>query len=117
VTGFDNWKKGLEKFKSHEYTKSHREAMEKYHASKEPQVNSQLDLQWKRSQSERRIAFIKILSSIRYLLRQGQAIRGHDDEEGNFMQLLKLRSDDVKELHDFLQVENRRYTSIEIQNE
>ena len=33
---------------------------------------------------------LKQLSSIRYLLRQGQALCGHDDLKGNLQQLLLL---------------------------
>ena len=39
----------------------------------------------------------------RYLARQGLALRGHDDEEGNLMQLLKLRSEHSSVLQKWLQ--------------
>lgn len=39
--------------------------------------------------------WLKIISSIRYLARQGLAPRGNGDEEdGNFFQLLKLKGED-----------------------
>ena len=34
------------------------------------------------------------LSSLKCLLRQGLVVRGHDDLEGNLLQLLKLQSSD-----------------------
>jgi len=37
-----------------------------------------------------------IIESLHYLRRQGIAVRGHDDYERNFIQLLKLRSCDNK---------------------
>jgi len=37
-----------------------------------------------------------IIESLHYLGRQGIALRGHDDYESNFIQLLKLRSCDNK---------------------
>ena len=37
---------------------------------------------------------MKQLSSLRYLTRQGLAVRGHDSSEGNLFQLLQLRSED-----------------------
>ena len=37
---------------------------------------------------------MKTSSSIVYLCRQGQPIRGHEDEDSNLIQLLKLREDD-----------------------
>jgi hypothetical protein len=38
---------------------------------------------------------LKQLSSLKYLLRQGLAIRGHTENEGNIMQLLMLRCEDI----------------------
>ena len=41
---------------------------------------------------------LKVISYLRFLSRQGCAIRGHgDDNDGNFYQLLKLRvEEDIK---------------------
>ena len=38
--------------------------------------------------------FLIQLSSLRYLLRQGFAIRGHEEEEGILSQLMKVRAED-----------------------
>ena len=40
--------------------------------------------------SENRSMLLKILKNIRFLGRRGLALRGHDDTENNFVQLLKL---------------------------
>ena len=46
---------------------------------------------------ENRQCFLKILSNLRFVARQGCAIRGHGDEtDGNFYQLLKLCGEDHK---------------------
>ncbi len=45
---------------------------------------------------------LKQLSSLRYLVRQGLALRGHHDSEGNLFQLLLCRSEDVSELRKWL---------------
>ena len=45
---------------------------------------------------------LKQLSSLKYLLRQGLAIRGHDDNEGNLVQLLKLRAEDDCQMQSWL---------------
>ena len=37
---------------------------------------------------------LKVLSSMKYLLQQGLAIRGHQESDGNLNQLLQLRSED-----------------------
>ena len=43
--------------------------------------------------------FLRILENIRFLARQGLAIRGHgDDSDSNFMQLLHLRASDCPDL-------------------
>ena len=39
-----------------------------------------------------RCCLITILESLQYLVRQGLALRGNDDETPNFYQLLKLRA-------------------------
>ena len=36
------------------------------------------------------------------MLRQGLAFRGHEQEEGNFNQLLRLRMEDDPELHSYM---------------
>lgn len=42
------------------------------------------------------------ISSLKYLARQGMPIRGHDDNEGNYHQLLQLHSADVEGLRCWL---------------
>ena len=58
---------------------------------------------------------IKQLSALKYLLRQGLAIRGHDNKEGNLTQLLKLRGEDDPQLQMWLS--DGRYLSPVIVNE
>ena len=55
------------------------------------------------------------LSSLQYLMRQGLAVRGHIEEEGNLQQLLKCRSDDLPGLSRCLR--DGQYLSHEIVNE
>ena len=57
-----------------------------------------------------------ILASIRYLARQGLALRGDGDEcDCNFLQLLKLPGDEI--VLDWLKKKCNKYTSHDIQNE
>lgn len=58
---------------------------------------------------------MKQLSSLRYLLRQGLALRGHEDNEGNLMRLLMLRSEDCEGLKAWLG--GKKYLSHEVVNE
>ncbi|CAF2996585.1 unnamed protein product [Rotaria sp. Silwood2] len=53
----------------------------------------------------RRILFIEI-QCIKYLLRQGLAIRGHVEDEENLIQLLKLRASDVDGLSQWIKEKN-----------
>ena len=59
--------------------------------------------------------FIKVLSSLQYLLRQGLAIRGRKDEENNLYRLLKLRCEDYPELSGWHK--KHQYMSHDIVNE
>ena len=53
-----------------------------------------------------------------FLGRQGIALRGHDDSESNFMQLMKsVRACDDPKIIDWLQKKSNKYTSPDIQNE
>ena len=61
---------------------------------KQPTITAQLNSQANREQKENRDMLLKQLSSLRYLARQGLAIRGHSEKEGNLMQLLLLGSED-----------------------
>ena len=59
-----------------------------------------------------------ILQNVQYLGRQGLTLRGHNDEESNFTQLLKLRSHDQPDISDWLARKGGdKYTTPEIQNE
>ena len=58
---------------------------------------------------------LKQISSLKYPLRQGLAVREHNDLEGNLLQLLKLRSSDCTELEPWIR--ERRYFSPVILNE
>lgn len=58
---------------------------------------------------------MKQLSSLLFLLRQGLAIRGHEETDGNLFQLLKLRSQDDPQIMTW--INNRKYYSPDILNE
>ena len=113
--GFDNWKKCNKKFKKHEKSQAHREALFKFQAFQQPSISSQINLQHADEQVKQRDALLKQLSSLKYLVRQGTSIRGHKDDEGNLIEMLKCCSEDVPALADWL--EHRSYKSHDIINE
>ena len=69
----------------------------------------------KKEQEMRVQMLLKQLSSLKYLLRQGLAIRGHNDKEGNLIQLLKLRGEDDSKLQTW--ISDGKYLSPVIINE
>ena len=58
------------------------------------------------------------MSSIRYLARQGLALRGDGDEDdGNFLQLLKLKGEDDPAMLEWIKRKVNKYTLHEFQND
>lgn len=111
--GFCNWKKGLPRFTKHESSQAHSEAYMKLKSS--VNIGAMLDRAYSEQQQTRQRMLLKELSSLKYLVRQGLAIRGHDEDEANLMQLLKLRCDDDHKLQ--LWLAEGRYLSPIIVNE
>ena len=62
------------------------------------QLNSN-DLQ---QQNENRECFLKVISKVWFLLRQGIATRGHLEHEGNLMQVLKADAKYDKSMENWL---------------
>ena len=55
---------------------------------------------------------LKILSSIRFLVRQALALWGHhNDCDGSFIQLLKLQGEEDGEMLKWLEKTSNKYTS------
>ena len=57
----------------------------------------------------------KHLSSVRYLARQGLALRGHEESEGNMLQLLQMWSVHDSDVKEWLR--DGKYLSHDIVNE
>ena len=110
--GYDNWKKAKARFKSHQRSHTHTEAIVKLKVTEQPSVISQLVSSSLRDKEQRRKMQ---LSSLRYLARQGLAVRGHKDEEGNLFQLLKCRATVVHGVDEWLK--SGKYLSHDIINE
>ena len=115
--GFVNWKKALERFAKHEKSSSHIAAVYKFTSiNKGSNIICELD---RASELQRKVAtrcLEHIFNSLRYLARQGLAVRGHHDNESNFKQLLLMQSKNNKELRDWLMLKTT-WTSVEIQEE
>ena len=116
--GFKNWKKALEKFRSHEKSDFHRAAAFMLSSNKKQSVSQLIVSGHTEEMKENRIALVKIFTSLRLLGRQGLPIRGKVDEESNLMNLLDERADDVVELRNWLKRKSKfKWLSPEITNE
>jgi hypothetical protein len=94
-TGFNDWKNALARFRKHESSKVHADCVYLVNQQQKPTVLTRLNLTHQNQQAQRRRTLLIQVECIRYLLRQGMALRGHVEDEGNLIQLLKLREGDV----------------------
>ena len=107
LAGFDNWKNALEKFKQHSTSDLHKRALLSIELMQQEDIQSLISHQASTLHKSRQQMLIKQLSSLKYLLRQGMAVRGHEEMEGNLLQLLKLRSNDCSQLNTWIR--ERKY--------
>lgn len=118
--GYSNWKKAAGtdgRFESHELSRCHLFAKEAlFNRMQRVPVTSKLSQQVADQQDRAREALKMIFSSVAFLARQGLPLRGHDDTEGNFLQLLYLRATDVPQLREWI-AQKTTYTHHDIQNE
>ena len=112
INGFNNWRKALQKFDTHQTSSSHREAILKWEAVQNAPISVQLTSQLNKVLACRRHCLLKQLSALRYLLRQGLAVRGHTENNGNLYQLLMLWSNEDKEMKQW--ITDSKYMSHEI---
>ena len=106
-SGFNNWKKALYTFQSHERSDLHRASVAVFKASGKETVSSLLEAGKVKQMKENSIALAVLFTSIRYLGRQGLAVRGHTKENSNFEVLLDERRNDVPELDSWLKREEQ----------
>lgn len=114
--GFTNWKNAIERFKVHELSQAHMHAVSQLQQMKAMPVDAQISVQKATEQAKSRVALTALFSTIKFLARQGIALRGHESIEGNYMQLLLLRSNEIPELKNWL-ARTTNYTSSDSQNE
>lgn len=106
-------------FRKHQDSRTHREAIEAVITL--PKTTSDVGELLSTAHREEKVAARDILniilSSVRYLARQGLALRGDADAESNLIQLLHLRAEDKPQVMKWLERSSRKYTSHENQNE
>ena len=112
LKGFNSWAKAHARFRTHESSNAHREACAKLHSETQQPIDAALQGQMTVERTRRGACLIKEIETLIFLLRQNLAIRGKDDSEGNFNQLLALRQKDAPMLRQW-----EKYLSPTIQNE
>ena len=118
--GFTYWKEGTSAFTKHSSSACHREAVLAIQSlpAQVQDVGEVLSSQHKKEKATNREMFRKVLQNLRFLVRQGLAIRGHDNgADSNFIQLLNLRALDCPEVLEWTSKKSNKYTSADIQNE
>ena len=115
VNGFDNYAKATVKFRAHDKCDSHREAMSKWLSRNCVTIAAQLSTEQARIQNTRRAGLLKQLMGMRFLLRQGIALRGHSEGEGNLPQLLSAWGGECEILNQWMKA--AKYMSHDIINE
>ena len=120
-TGVCYWKDAIRKFKAHQKSECHREAILKLGAVPVVDYLNPKYIQQKKSTS---LMLKKIVETIYCLCRQGLALRGvcksgasQTEPDSNLVQFLMLRALDDPQLLTFMQKESSNYLSPDIQNE
>jgi len=114
--GFTNWKKATERFDKHEHSACHSHAVNQLHQLQRPSVCAQLSQQKLIEQAGFRSTLVQLFSTVRFLARQALPLRGHVEENGNYMQLLKLLGEENDQLRLWLN-RTTNFTSHDCQNE
>ena len=104
--GFSNWKDVTISFRKHDCSNCHKEAFEKMPTlpATTKNIGEMLSSQHSAEKVQNHTCLLKILSNLRFLARQGCAIRGSDEHEkdSNLHQLYKLRCEDESALEEWL---------------
>ena len=116
VDGFTNWKDATTKFAKHESSDFHKRCSEALLFRVD--VGELLDRQAATEKRANREYLLKVLSTLRFLARQGLSLCGSGDEsDSNLLQLLLLRTDDFPALAKYLERKQLKYVSHVVQNE
>lgn len=112
-----NWKHAKDRIARHGHTKSHYEAIQQFaYLQRGTNISSMVNTQKEKDRLVATSCLRQLFTTSMYLGKQGLAFRRNDEEEGNFLQLLRLRAEDSSSLRSWLS-NHYSYTSHHIQNE
>ena len=117
VKGFINWKDATRVLSRHESCDFHKTAASAL--SSKSNIADMLSSQVASEKKANHDYMLKVISSVRFLARQGLPLRGDGplEQDSNFYQILKLRGEDCPLIKTFLEKKQLKYTSHEVQNE
>ena len=119
--GFSNWKKATGKegrIPKHENSECHRESMIKFcENGLENDIGAKLSNEYQRAEEQNRQCLLQVIDVIKYLTRQGIPLRGRDDLNSNFNQLMLVQAKRDPNLKEWLKKKTNKYTSHESQTE
>lgn len=120
--GFSDWKRALDKFQKHQLSHSHRQAVS-FVTSTTKDVGEMVQKGYAEQKAENRKILLTIFNCVRFLGRQGLALRGEykgeekSEIDSNLMQLLLLIAIYNPQVSTWLKRTQNRFTSPDIQNE
>ena len=103
--GFTNWKEATSRFASHEGSRCHKDALLTMVTlpATTCDIAENLSKQHSKEKLENRRCFLKLLSNVKFLCRQGLPFRGSvDGSDSKFLQLLKLSGEDNPRIFDWI---------------
>lgn len=86
--GFCNWKKALTCFKTHEFSRAHKDALSAYTVSKNVPISLQLQKQLNEASEKLKQSLFNQLRVLRTLLRQGLSVRNDHTGGSNLTVIL-----------------------------
>jgi len=116
-TRFTNWKETTSRFASHEGSRCHKDALLVMVtlSATTCDIAESLSKYHSKEKLENQRCFLKLLSNVRFLGRQGLPFRGSGDgSDSNFLQLLKFRGEDNTRIFEWI---SDKYTLPQAQNE
>ncbi|QQP51189.1 Zinc finger MYM-type protein 1, partial [Caligus rogercresseyi] len=114
--GFSNWRKATNKFREHERSTFHLGAVNKVAALNNTPISALLSDVVAKDQKTARVVLNEAFKSVRYLLRQGLPLRGHDYWDGNFWLMMLDRTESLPEARQWM-LRRDNWLSDTIQNE
>ena len=117
--GYCNWKDAKVAFTKHIESACHKEAVQADKLLKRTgDIGEMLSTAHSMEKALNREMLRRIMQNLRFLARQGLAVRGSNGgEDSNFTQLLRLRANDCPAVTGWMDKKTNKYTSGDIQNE